>query len=384
MKPLLYALAGVLMIVPAHAAPKMLVIPIGPSYGSYAAARDTASLDGASSKVAREALGLPMSIISTGSKREQEIKNGYATLFATWAQTTLRVPLGWHAVDEKPGIERSLVLSPQKTVRIVARAAFDSQENTRARNAFEKFKLRAVQSTRARLQSEKFQVGELELFDAPNGAFVVRARNLRDASGKTWSFIEHFAQRSTPAARRIWWAKRARNEPLGMLPIPHAMSLLAPAESFEKHLGLLGLMIRDRGLNWAREESLTLDEFVALSPDAKRMVQIADEAVALLRAERVEDYLTRFPGATGGETRAFEATRLRAVTVPFLKRLPSTLPRTEITLTTDADPQEPLFRVAILRQFTVGETGPTYVVFLQRVQNRVLFLGIATTGDDDA
>lgn len=377
MKPLLFTACCVLAVSRADAAPKMLTIPVGSSYKNYAAASNTASFEAAT-----QAAGLPMQIITTGPKREREIAKGYATLFATWAQTTLRVPLGWSAFDAKNDIERSIVLSPGKTVRIVARSIL-TEETSQRRDAFEQFKQKAVAQTRARLQAEKLQPGTLELLDAPNGAFVVRALNVRNAGGKAFSFIEHFAQRATLEERDAWWAKRARNEPLSTLPLPMALSLLAPAQQFDKYLGLFGLMLRDRGLNWAREETLTPEEFAARTPEASAVLQTADEAVALLRAGSVEEFLARFPEALSGQTRAQSEARLRQITIPFLQKFPAPT-RTQITLVTDSDPQEPLFRVTMLRTAIIGETSPAYVVALEREKGQLHLLGIATTDDPDA
>ena len=92
-------------------------------------------------------MGLTMTIMTNGDKRAQEIKRGYVTMFATWAQTTLRVPLGWFAFEDKDNTEDSIVQSPDKTVRIVARAAVSSEEWQKERNAFENLKKNAVAQT---------------------------------------------------------------------------------------------------------------------------------------------------------------------------------------------------------------------------------------------
>lgn len=367
----------------AHAAPPMFSFPATSSYNSFAASRDTTSIDGEQGRAAREKSGFPMSIISSGPKREREIKQGYVTVFATWAQTSLRVPLGWSAFDSRENIEDSIVLSPGKTVRIVARSAMEQQEASSNRNAFEQLKPKVVAQTRAKLAAQGFKIGEIELLDAPNGAFVVRALNLQNASGE-FGFVEHFAQRSTKAERELFWATLDQNKPLSPLPIPHAMSLLAPMKSFDKHLGLLGLMIRDRGLNWSREESLSPAEFEARSPEAKRLTQVADEAIALLRENRVEEFLTRFPEAFEGQTRAQTEKYLRESFVPFLKRLPATPTSSHVAFVSDRDPQEPFFRATFVRQFTVGETGPTYVVAMELVGKKVQMLGVATSDDPEA
>lgn len=367
----------------ANAAPTMISIPVSSSYNSFAAARDTASIDGVQGQAAREKAGFPMQIISSRPKREREIKNGYVTLFATWAQTSLRVPLGWSAFDSRSNIEESIVLSPGKTVRIVARAALEQPEVAKHRDAFEQLKPKVVAQTRARLQKLGLKADTIELLDAPNGDFVVRAKNVRDAKGKSFDYIEHFAQRSTSAERKIWWAKYDRKEPLSPFPMPQAMSLLAPTQSFDKHLPLLGLMLRDRGLNWSRTESLSPAEFEARSPEAKKLTQVADEAIALLRDGRVEEFLTRFPESFDGQTRAQTEKYLREKFVPFVKRLPATPTHSHIDLLSDADPQEPLFRATFVRKFTVGKTGPTYIVALERDGKKVWMLGVATSDDPE-
>ena len=170
---------------------------------------------------------------------------------------------------------------------------------------------------------------------------------------------------------------------MSSLPIPQALSLLAPTASFDKHLGLFGLMLRDRGLNWIREESLSPQEFEARSPEAKRFTQVADEAVKVLLAGRVEEFLARFPEAFEGQTRAQTENYLRTGLIPFLKRLPAKATHSHVDLKSDADPQDPFFRPTFVRQYTVDTTGPTYVVALERVEGKVRMLGIATSDDPE-
>ena len=111
-------------------------IPLGASYRDYAVSDDTATFDGEKFDAEREKLGFPMSMIFNGDRRAQEVKNGYVTVFATGAQTTLRVPLGWFAFEAIDKFEDSVVRSPDETVRIVARLPLDSVAFQSERNAF--------------------------------------------------------------------------------------------------------------------------------------------------------------------------------------------------------------------------------------------------------
>ena len=379
MKILLGLLLSLAIVPRVEAAPEMAKIPVGNSYLDYSAADDTATLDGEKFEAEREKLGLTMTIMTNGEQRAQEIERGYVTMFATWAQTTLRVPLGWFAFEAKDNTDESLVLLPDKTVRIVARAAVSSESWQKERDAFDKLKKNAVEQTRQRLQAQKLTPVKLELMDISEQEFVVRADDVKDAQGKNWSYLERFSQRSTPQERAQWWAKYDRGEALGSLAQPLAMSLLASKTEFEKYLGLFGLMVRDEGLNWVKEELLTPEEFAARVPDAERFVKLADDAVALFKAGDVQALQARFPTA-------FEGTPLDGLEPYFqdaaavLKLLPPKPTRTAITLATDRDPENPLFRVTFVRYFEMENIFPSYAVAMEKdsKSGELSLLGVGT------
>ena len=209
--------------------------------------------------------------------------------------------------------------------------------------------------------------------------FTVRADEVKDANGKSWSYFELFAQRAAPATRDEWWDKYARGEALSSLPEPLAMSLLAPKESFEKYLGLFGLMVRDEGLNWAREEFLTEEEFAARVPDSAKIVEMADEAVALLKAGDIKAYRARFPEADEDVAPEAKQKYLQDLST-VLKMLPPTPESTSIKLVSDADPETPLFRVSFARDFLVGKLPLYYIVAIERAAKgeKLSLLGVAT------
>lgn len=364
---------------PVMNSPIMAKIPVGSSYQDYAVSDDTATLDGDKFEAERKKLGLTMTIMTHGDKRAPEIKRGYVTMFAAWAQTTLRVPLGWFAVEAKNNVVDSIVQSPGKTVRIVARMPIESVTFQREREAFVDLKKTVVAQTRQRLQAQKLKPGKIELVNVSDEVFDVRADEVKDANGKNWSYIEHFWQRARPAERDEWWAKYARGEALSSLPEPLAMSLLAPKASFDKYLGLFGLMVRDQGLNWTREERLTAEEFAARVPDSAKFVQMADEAVALLKAGDIKAFQARFPEADKDVGREAKQEYLQNIS-KVLKMLPPTPERTSITLVSDSDPETPLFRVSFARDFMLGKIPVYYIAAIERdgKSGKLSLLGVAT------
>ena len=213
--------------------------------------------------------------------------------------------------------------------------------------------------------------------DISDQEFVVRADEVKDAQGKSWSYFELFAQRATSKERAEWWAKYDRGEALSSLPQPLAMSLLAPQAEFEKYLGLFGLMVRDEGLNWAREEVLTPEEFAVRAPDAERFVNLADEAVTLFKAGDLKAFQARFPSAFEGAPQE-ELQPYFQDGAAVLKLLPPT--RTIVTLTTDNDPETLLFRVNFVRDFEMDGVFPSYAVAIEKdsKSEALSLLGVGT------
>ena len=364
-----------------HAAP-MNMLPVAPSYLGFVGAKNANTLDMGVENATRDQLGRPMSIITHGAKRERELKNGYVTLFATWAQTTLRVPLGWYSVESKENVDESLVFSPGQTIKIVARSPIETFEFQNDRNAFSKLKQKSVGQTRARLQKLGLKVGAVEMMDLPNDAFAVRVKKATDKAGAAFSYIEHFEQRASKAERDEHWAKVAAKEPLSPLQLPLSMSLLTPADQFEKYLPLFGLMVRDEGINWTREELYTPDEFRAKVAFANEFDAVAAEAVALLKAGDVAGFQQRFPEAFAGNDPKQIAELLQTVTVPFFKKMPAKIERESYTVARDKDPVDQFFQVTLGRDFKVSdENFPSYVFVMKRVGNKIALTGVGTTDD---
>ncbi len=368
-----------------HAAPAMQNIPVGPSYLAYVGSDNTDTLSAAKPNSTREKLGAPMTMLFHAERLNREINNGYATMFATWAQTTLRVPLGWYAVESKNNVDESLIYSPGQSIQIVARAAIENQKFQSDHNAFSELKAASVGQTRARLQKMGLTVGPIERIDLDDETFAVRAPKATDKAGHTFSYLERFSQRAPKAKRDEYWAKRARKEPLSPLQLPLALSLLAPADKFEKYAGLFGLMARDEGLNWATEESLSLDEFNQQVPDAARFIKVADEAVGLLKTGDYAGFNTRFPEAFEGVAKPELERHMREVVTPFLNKLPDQVMRTNVNVVRDHDPIMPLFRVTLSRDFELAkDNNPTYVIVMDRVGFDIQLLATGTTDDPGA
>ena len=374
------ALLCALLANSSHAAP-MNSIPVAPSYRGFVAADNADTLDMGVQSATREKLGSPMSIITHGQKREREMKNGYVTLFATGAQTTLRVPLGWYAVESKD-IDKSLVFSPGQSVKIVARSPVDNYQFQFDRDAFNKFKKKSVEQTRAHLKEMGLTAGPIEMLELPGDAFAVRALKATDKQGAKFSYFEHFAQRASKAERDNYWTKVAAKEPLSPLQHPLAMSLLAPADKFEKYLPLFGLMVRDAGINWTREDSYSPDEFRAQVSQSAEFDAVAAQAVALLKAGDVAGFQKRFPEAYAGNDPKKVAQHLKTVVAPFFQKMPATIERERYTVARDRDPIDQFFQVTMVRDFKLSdENFPSYVIVMQRVGNKVALTGIGTTDD---
>ena len=367
-------------------APAMPTIPVAPSYLGFAAANNLDTLNTATPDATRDQLGTPMSLFFNGTpKLESETKNGYATLFATWAQTTLRVPLGWYAVDSNENVDESLIFSPDQTVKIVARAAMENQAFQSERDAFAKLEKVGVPQTRVRLEKMGYTVGPIEKIELSGEAFAIRAPQMTDKAGRKFSYIEQFSQRATKESRDDFWRKMDAGQPLSPLQLPLSLSLLAPADKFDKYLPLLGLMARDEGLNWSLEQSLSPAEFVAKVQGAAQFNALADEAVALLKAGDVAAFQARFPLAFEGESKAATADYLTKTVVPFFAKLPTTIEREQVTVISDRDPLEPALRATIERKFKLSdENFPSYIVAMDRVGGKIQLLGVATTDDEFA
>ena len=369
---------------PSHvqAAPVMQTLPVAPSYLGFVGSDNADTLDTAAPSSTREKLGSPMSIMTAGDKRAREIKAGYLTMFATWAQTTLRVPLGWYAVESNKNVDESLVYSPGQSVQIVARAAMEHHPYQLDPGSFGALKNRAAEQTRARLKEQNLSAGTIELTELADDAFIVRAPDVTDKAGHSFSYIEHFSHRATSAERAEYMAKIAANEPLSPLPMPLAMSLLTPADKFEKYLPLFGLMVHDAGLNWSHQDSYAPAEFAARVPDAAQFNKVADEAVALLKAGDAAAFRARFPEAFEGNEDAQIEGHLKQTVMPFFQRMPAKEMRTHYSVTSDRDPVEPKLEVSLVRDFELGpQNFPSYVLLMERVKGKIQLTAVGTTDD---
>ena len=367
----------------AFAAPTMTSLPVAPSYLGFVGSANADTLDTAAPSATRDKLGTPMSITSMGEKRARELKNGYQTLFATWAQTSLRVPLGWYAVDSKENVDESLVYSPGLSVQIVGRAAMEHHPYQLDPDSFRALKTSAVEGTRARLKARGLSGGPIELSELADDAFLVRAPKLTDKAGQPFSYVEHFSHRATPDERAEYMAKIAANEPLSPLPMPLAMSMLAPADKFEKYLPLFGLMVHDAGLNWSRDDSYTPAEFAAKVPEAARFNAVADEAIALLKAGDAAAFRARFPEAFEGNSPAQIDGYLKRLVMPFFQRMPAKIMRESYRVISDRDPVEPKLEVSLVRDFELGpENFPSYVLLMERVGDKIELTAVGTTDDE--
>ena len=380
MKLLLCAFA--LFSVGAHAAPAMKTLPVAPSYLPYVGADTADTLDTAHPSATRDGLGTAMSINSMDDKRARELANGYQTMFATWAQTTLRVPLGWFAVDSKQNVDESMVFSPGLTIQIVARAAMEHHPYQLNPNSFGALKNEVVEQTRAHLQKRGLNAGSLELMEISGEAFAVYAPKVTDKMGHSFGYIEHFSQRATPDERAAYLAKIAADQPIGPLPMPIAMSMLAPADKFEKYLPLFGLMVQDAGVNWSRDETLSPAEFMAQVPDAARFDRVAEAAVALLKAGDAKAFRKQFPEAFEGNNAAQIDAHLKTIVMPFFAKMPAQVLRTSYSVISDRDPRAPKLQVSLVRTFELGpENYPSYVLVMERVGGKIRLNSIGTTDD---
>lgn len=382
MKTLLLALGCAFFATSSHGAPTMQKIPVAPSYLAFVGADNTATFDGDAHEKQRAKLGRPMSIITHGDEREREMKNCYVTVFATWAQTTLRVPLGWYAVESRENVDESLIFSPGQSIQIMARSAVENQPFQSDPKAFEKLKAESVGQTRARLQKMGLKPGPIERFDLPGEAFAVRVPTATDKSGHKFSYLERFSQRSPKALRDEFWRTMDTGKGMSPLQLPLGLSLLAPADKFEKYLPLFGLMVRDEGLNWTIEDSFSPAEFLAQVPDAQAFNAVADEAVALLKAGDIAGFQQRFPEAYEGADPKQIAQQLETITAPFFEKMPAKIERENYSVARDRDPVEQFFQVTLARDFKLSEENyPSYVIVMKRVNGKIQVIGIGTTDD---
>ncbi len=372
-----------------HAGPTPFVLPLGTSYKSYAEG-NTETLGQPKDLEKTVSRGLEiLSVHEDGlkpesqKKRIREISRGYLTVSASRAETTLRVPLGWYAFESPDDPYKDVVISPGQTIRITARAKHYTREMLDKRNGFENFTnpTLALAQTRLRLKNQGFEIGPMELLELPDEKFVLRALHMTKG-GKAFSYLERFDPRATTGQRARWWrehdarvkarqGERFSDEPL---PPPISLSLLAPTASFEKYLGLFGLMVRDTGLNWPSSERLTLEGFLELGPDAVRSVELVDEAVALIKAGDVETFVARLPKNARLDIDWERKDAQRAV--PILRALPDNLPQTDVLLFTERDPEDPVFEASIERRFGSDKTYPHYIVNVRKIDGVLKVTGI--------
>ena len=342
-------------------------------------------------------MGASESKESVAARRKREIANGYLTMDAGFGDTSLRVPLGWAFASTfsvggvvNAGDSDRMILAAQK-VLITSRSDEMSPVQLKSASGFEAFKKTRIVQAQARLKAQGFAVGPLELLDLPGEAFAVRALQLTKA-GASYSWIEVHQSRSTPAERVAY--RMELGKPKTFVDVtppqqPLALSLLAPAKVYPKYLGLLGLMLRDAGINATRVEVMTLEQFKARTGTAAEFVQLAERTVTQLKAGEVEDYAAQVAPAMaelgqqmfGSEddkpltpAEIIQARRRLAAdtlqkTVPALQRadkIPSVM---EILLVSNCDPIDPIYNV-IWNVNAIKDGTPLYQIRMNLVQGK--------------
>ena len=387
---LITALTFTLSLTQSEAAPTKYVLPVGNSYRDYAVSKSPKSLDQISQNM--ESKGQTMFAIygeaqetdaALTARRNREIAGGYLSVKANFSETSLRVPLGWNfdspfgyfyrAGNFSPDSFHDSIALPGQKVSITAQAEGLTDAQPQSPTPLLSLRKTARAQVTARLKKQGFVTGPTELLVLSEESFAVRALKMTKQN-KRYSYIEVYQSRSTRTERAVYARGQSqhKNEILFGLPRnPLAMSLLAPADLFPKYLGLLGLELRDAGINFVRKETLTLETFEARSAHARKFVQLADQTLRQIKAGQIESYVNvtaaenmNFAAKIHDEGKAdhkFTPKEVAAVKqsiaadarnnlIPALRKSEKTPARTVIVLLSNRDPLSPIFIVYLHRE----------------------------------
>ena len=191
-------------------------------YADFALSKDARTWD-AKHPINKKALedgdGQPLNVL-----RENKTEK-WVQVYAASCQNTLKMPFGWFGLDDG---STTYFWTPDEKTRIIC--AFNSLEDSKPpanTTLWAHFKNGALAQMRKQMPKARFRQ-----FSLKDGSFGIEARGIRSESGREVSFLQ------------IW----KHNPQLPAFAL--SLSLTSPAASYEHNLGLIGLMLRDRKVQW--------------------------------------------------------------------------------------------------------------------------------------
>lgn len=184
-------------------------------YDDFALSKTAASWDAKHSvnvQMLKEGNGHPIRVLETNRAEK------WVHLEATSCQSVLKMPFGWFGLDEG---STTFFWTPDDQTQIISQFDVMGDEN------WENFKASAL----VKLQKQ-MPTATLRPFALPGESFAIEARGLKIKGKSGKSFVQ------------VWQHNPQRPE------LVLSLSLSAPPKTYARILGLIGLMVRDREVQW--------------------------------------------------------------------------------------------------------------------------------------
>jgi S1-C subfamily serine protease len=199
---------------------KSPIPPVG-DYKDYALSKDATSYD----------QGNP---VNDGLRVSKVLEkgDGWVKLAAASSNTVLKMPMGWQADEDG---QKSTFFTPNKKVRFVNHFN-DMAAEFGKQITFAEFRMTARVTLEEKLAGSGQQSAKVEQLDLPDGSIALKVRGIRTESGEKNALVQVFTPDSADKSSHYCMS----------------LSLITPEPEFDRFLGLLGLILRDRQILWAK------------------------------------------------------------------------------------------------------------------------------------
>ena len=193
-------------------------------YADFALSKDAKSWDikhPVNRKLLESGAGQPLRV-GQENKAEKSVQ-----LYAASCQSVLKMPLGWFGLDDGGA---TTFWTPDEKTRILCRfTSLGASAAPTEKNWWPSFKTRALAQMKKQMPKAHFRPFDLK---SPPDSFGIEASGLKSESGRDVKFVQIFTRNSQIPGFAL------------------SLSLTSPAKDYAHNLGLIGLILRDRKVQW--------------------------------------------------------------------------------------------------------------------------------------
>ena len=193
-------------------------------YADFALSKDAKTWDfnhPENQQMLQEGNGQPLRVIET-NKAEKWVQ-----VYAVSCQNVLKMPFGWFGLDDG---STTYFWTPDEKTRIISAFDLISPEDNpppAGQTHWGRFKANVLEQMKKQMPGATFRQ-----FDLAGESFGIEATDIKSESKRDVSFVQ------------VW----QHNPEIPQFAL--SLSLTSPAKDYQHNLGLIGLIVRDRQIQW--------------------------------------------------------------------------------------------------------------------------------------